>query len=313
MSSKRSSFVDCTTPEDQKKSNDEIALSPGPAKTTGKAKKKKSKKAKKKNTILYQQTAIKYFDGFTKNKRFEKGISLSTGCAIFKTAWELPENNGLILPSRIIRHFKQVLPKKPKKEKNKKKSKKSTAATAITSTNSMQRESSLSLDAIPNAKHMQKSRTMMEIRVPASIQLMAKDILSGSRNSSLQPLEDTLIDLNNNDDEQQQKFDENNSSNKLMAHLSNNVRSKSTDLSGLSMQNDDVMMDKNIRFRDHAHIIEDDLKADVEEQPVIKKRSQTDAKQIDIDLISFKCVAYSIQILSVFHVYTLCAKERIYC
>merc|ERR1712228_354654 len=95
------------------------------APSNAKPKKKKSKKTKK-NTILYQQTAIKYFDGFTKNKRFNKGINLSTGCAIFKTAWELPENNGLILPSRIIRHFKQVLPKKPKKDKNKNKKSKKT-------------------------------------------------------------------------------------------------------------------------------------------------------------------------------------------
>merc|ERR1712154_47393 len=85
--------------------------------------KKKSKKKKTAN-ILYQETAIKYYDGFTKNNRFNKGINLSTGCAVFKTVWELPENNGLILPSRVIRHFKQILPKKPKKSKTKKKKKK---------------------------------------------------------------------------------------------------------------------------------------------------------------------------------------------
>lgn len=54
-----------------------------------------------------------------KNKRFNKGVSLSTSCSIFKTAWELPENNGLILPSRVQRHFKAVLPKKPKTKKKK--------------------------------------------------------------------------------------------------------------------------------------------------------------------------------------------------
>ena len=87
---------------------------------------KKKKKKKKKNTPLYQETAVKYYDGFMKNKRFNKGINLSTGCGIFKTAWELPENNGLILPSRVIRHFKQVLPKKPKGDKKKKKNTKKT-------------------------------------------------------------------------------------------------------------------------------------------------------------------------------------------
>ena len=39
------------------------------------------------------------------------------------------KNNGLILPSRIIRHFKQVLPKKPKTSKKKKKNTKTTKKT----------------------------------------------------------------------------------------------------------------------------------------------------------------------------------------
>jgi len=202
----------------------------------------------------------------TKNKRFNKGISLSTGCAIFKTAWELPENNGLILPSRIIRHFKQVLPKKPKKDKKKKK--------AVADTN-------VTLSPVPanNSKHLPKSRTMMEIRVPTNIQMLAQEILSGSKDT---PHSNDTYNSNHTSPYDEQSFDEN--SNTLMAKI-NNSRSQSTilDLSEMDTTMSPSINDTNIRFRNN-----DDLKLDVEDIHEQIKRSVTDIQHMDVDLISFK-------------------------
>ena len=170
-----------------------------PTTTTSSPTKKKVKKKKKKVTPLYQGTAVKYYDGFMKNKRFNKGLKLSTACGIFKTAWELPENNGLILPSRVIRHFKQVLPKKPKPSKDTKTTKKTTkkATTTISKpkTNIFPRKSSPATTAMitasmnaskaistptstnsPDVEPIdQRSRTMVNLHIPKEILDADKD------------------------------------------------------------------------------------------------------------------------------------------
>merc|ERR1712083_929461 len=75
-------------------------------------KEKKTKKKKKKQQILYAEDATKLFKKINDGKRFKNGIKLDKACNIFSVAWELPEENGRILPSKIARHFKQVLPSK---------------------------------------------------------------------------------------------------------------------------------------------------------------------------------------------------------
>merc|ERR1712228_944478 len=107
----------------------------------------------------------------------------------------------------------------------------------------LQRDSSILPIVTNNVKHMQKSRTMMEIRVPVNIQLMAKDILIGSNHSlkTEQKIDDLEETITKNKGGDEQMFEENN---KLMAQLTN-VRSKSTDLSELNIQND---IGTNIRF-----------------------------------------------------------------
>ena len=80
---------------------------------------KKKKKTKKKQAILYAEDATKLFKKINDGKRFKNGISLSKACNIFSVAWELPEENGRILPSKVVRHFKQVLPSKKAIKKKK--------------------------------------------------------------------------------------------------------------------------------------------------------------------------------------------------
>ena len=81
--------------------------------------KPKPKKKKKKKQILYSEDATKLFKKINDGKRLKNGITLSKACNIFSVAWELPEENGRILPSKVARHFKQVLPSKKTAKKAK--------------------------------------------------------------------------------------------------------------------------------------------------------------------------------------------------
>ena len=92
---------------------------------------KPTKKKKKKLQILYAEDATKLFKKFNDGKRLKNGITLTKACNIFSVAWELPEENGRILPSKVARHFKQVLPKKPKKPKGGGKNKHIKAAASV--------------------------------------------------------------------------------------------------------------------------------------------------------------------------------------
>merc|ERR1719204_2831465 len=73
-------------------------------------KKAKSPKKKKlaKTKVLYAEDATKIFKKLSEGKRYKKGVDLSRTCKIFSVAWELPEEKGRILPSKVARHFKQV-------------------------------------------------------------------------------------------------------------------------------------------------------------------------------------------------------------
>merc|ERR1712013_112679 len=69
--------------------------------------------------VLFSEDATKIFKMLSEGKRYKKGIALSRTCHIFSVAWELPEEKGRILPSKVARHFKQVLPSKKQKQKAK--------------------------------------------------------------------------------------------------------------------------------------------------------------------------------------------------
>ncbi|ETO22784.1 hypothetical protein RFI_14409, partial [Reticulomyxa filosa] len=60
--------------------------------------------------VLHYEEAANIFNTFGKNGRIKNGIALSRACLVYKTAWELPEEKGRVLPSRVIRHFKHCLP-----------------------------------------------------------------------------------------------------------------------------------------------------------------------------------------------------------
>eukprot|EP01083_Nonionella_stella_P180634 644608_1 len=281
-----------------------------PTQPTPGAKQPTKKKKKKKNAILYQQTAVKYYNGFMKNKRYKKGIKLSTGCAIFKTAWELPESNGLILPSRVMRHFKQVLPKKPPPKT--KKTKKKANADTIEDINPVQvivDESSTSSQLPEDEPFVTRSRTIQNMHNPSTIspqlitaanntthqheynRTMLTLASTGKINTNTNTL--SLINAQNLFCDQieamidEQKFDEDTVKTKNKKH----IISRSVDITQQMFEDDEheidpkpIEQDRNSSsieeipphvYDDHAHIVQDDLKPDVEEQPTIQMRAQT--------------------------------------
>ena len=82
---------------------------------------REKKRRKKKPQKLYAEDAAKLFKKINEGKRFENGIPLSKGCAIYNSIWQLQSRRSDVLPSRIFKHFKQTLPSK-KEPKLKKKS-----------------------------------------------------------------------------------------------------------------------------------------------------------------------------------------------
>ena len=97
---------------ENKANNEKITESDKTTTTKPKRNSKKGKKKKKVQQILYAEDATKLFKKINDGKRLKNGITLSKACNIFSVAWELPEENGRILPSKVARHFKQVLPSK---------------------------------------------------------------------------------------------------------------------------------------------------------------------------------------------------------
>lgn len=80
--------------------------------------KSKSKRNKKRQT-LYHEDATRIFKKLNDGKRFKNGLSLSKTCSVLNVAWELPLENGRLLPSKVARHFKATLPsKKAKRDSN---------------------------------------------------------------------------------------------------------------------------------------------------------------------------------------------------
>ena len=120
---------------------------------------------KKKEATLYHEDAVKLYKGLTNSsKRYEKGIALTKACHIFSIAWELDEDKGRILPSKIVRHFKQVLPskktaKKKKKNKNKNKLSNNTSNNSVASLSMNNSNSSMNSNSTPTSVTTMKNNT----------------------------------------------------------------------------------------------------------------------------------------------------------
>ncbi|ETO33174.1 hypothetical protein RFI_03933 [Reticulomyxa filosa] len=96
---------------------------------------KMSQEKKKPERILYQEDALKIFTQFETGTKNQNGIHLSRACEVYKVAWELAEENGRVLPSRVRNHFKQVLPSKKTRLQNKKNARPRRATSNGTKTN----------------------------------------------------------------------------------------------------------------------------------------------------------------------------------
>merc|ERR1712228_732629 len=66
----------------------------------------------KKAKTLYAEDAAKLCKKINDGKRFNQGIPLSKGCAIYSSIWQLQSRRSEVFPSKIFKHFKQTLPSK---------------------------------------------------------------------------------------------------------------------------------------------------------------------------------------------------------
>jgi len=218
----------------------------------------------------------------------------------------LPENNGLILPSRVIRHFKQILPKKPKKSKTKKKKKKKNEnenekkeEMESSSNNAPIAQSALS-DIAPNEQNdddlQRRARTMIHLKIPKEL----NDLIEEQKNDNDHSFEiepnnknkrnsiEAVIERNKFDE---QTFDENTSSKSKKGHMAKaksiDITTQKVDISDTAITPDIVTPDIHI---DHAidNIISHEITPDVEQQPIIAIRAETDIKNMHHDLVEFK-------------------------